>query len=258
MAADACRQQETRFDPNRAIRAQLALSRLLKTTDDYGVLRSIAGLDVAYVRLQRMDLGIGVAVVVSVPELRVKGCFYSVRPVCVPYIPGLLAFREMAVLAPLLARMIERGQRPDLVIVDGHGTSHPRRFGIACHVGVAFNLPSVGAAKRRLYGEEVSVSGRTYIVDPRTREKLGVVLGAGSRRIYVSPGHRVSLITAARIVGMATVKGRAMPEPTRLADSYSKALKRAVASRPQALVPSALRGGVEFGDCASILRSISP
>ena len=114
----------------------------------------------------------------------------------VPYIPGFLAFRE---LPSLVAALNLLPVRPELVIVDGHGYAHPRRAGIATHLGVALDLPTIGVAKSRLVGREVSIKGRTYIVD--NDEVLGCVVAKGKRRLYVSVGHKITLESALEIIG---------------------------------------------------------
>jgi len=114
----------------------------------------------------------------------------------IPYIPGLLAFRE---LPSLVAALNLLPLRPELVIVDGHGYAHPRRAGIATHLGVALDIPTVGVAKSKLVGREVGIGGRTYIVDDN--EILGAVLARGGRKLYVSVGHRFTLERALEVVG---------------------------------------------------------
>ncbi len=181
------------------------------------------------------------------PSLELVKCVAAVREVCIPYVPGLLAFREMAVLAPALARLIRLlGRKPDLIIVDGHGIAHPRRAGIATHVGVAFDIPSIGVAKRRLYGRETQQAGMELLV--AEEGPIAVILRKGRSRIYVSPGHRVGLKTSARLVGSMLKRGR-LPEPTRLADKISKELRRNVEPPPQ--------GSIRYIQCSnSSSRSI--
>jgi len=213
------------FDVGRAERAQRILARRVVLSDDYPPLRRVAGLDVAYIRRGDTDIGVGVAVLLDYPSLRLRECSVYIAEVCVPYVPGFLAFRELAVLAPALARI----GKPDLLVVDGHGVAHPRRFGIASHVGVVTGLPSIGVAKRRLAGREVEEAGKTYIV--HRGERVGVVLRRGRSKIYVSPGHRVTVDTAARLAESMMVSSRKLPEPTRVADEVSKRVKQLVASQ---------------------------
>ncbi len=226
------------FNVSKAERAQRILSRRVTLRDDYPPLHKVAGLDVAYAKRGEDIIGIGVAVLLEYPSMKVRSCTVYLDKVCVPYIPGFLAFREMAVLGPAIAKL----EKPDLVVVDGHGIAHPRRFGIASHVGVVTGLPSIGVAKRRLTGVEVEDHGKIYIV--HGGEKVGVVIRRGRSRIYVSPGHRVSVDGAARLIESMTLGARRLPEPTRVADSISKIVRRAVSA-----------GGVERAfEAASICR----
>lgn len=213
------------FDPEKARRAQELLSRLL-WSGRLGELRRIGGVDVSY----RGNLGVGALVIVTYPELEVISCRLLVREACVPYIPGLLAFRELEVIAPLLGEALRR-ERIDLLFVNGHGISHPRRFGLAAHVGLLFRLPTIGVARRKLVGEERRRGDIIYIV--HRGEEVAARLG----RLYVSPGVGVTLEEALEVTRSVTKAG--MPEPLRLADKASKA---------------AIGGGKE-GDCLRVLSS---
>ncbi|HXG60095.1 MAG TPA: deoxyribonuclease V [Planctomycetota bacterium] len=152
-------------------------------------------------------------------------------PVRFPYIPGLLSFREI----PALLKAWEKLRaRPDVLIVDGQGIAHPRRFGIASHLGVLLDQPSIGCAKSRLIGryeEPPPERGAwTPLVD------RGEVIGAavrtrtGRRVVFVSIGHRVSLAAAIRVVLDCTPRYR-LPEPQRLADRLSRSAQAAALGR---------------------------
>jgi deoxyribonuclease V len=149
------------------------------------------------------------------------------RPLRFPYVPGLLSFREApAILAALRAL---RGT-PDALLCDGHGLAHPRRFGIACHLGVLCDLPSVGVAKSLLVGTH-SPPGERRGQRSMLRhhgECIGSVLRtrAGVRPVYVSVGHRIDLPSAVRLV-LRCATGFRLPEPTRLADLAVAAARRA-------------------------------
>lgn len=140
-------------------------------------------------------------------------------PTSMPYIPGLLSFRELPALLQALARL---PREPDLVFVDGHGIAHPRRLGIAAHFGVVTDLPTVGVAKKVLTG-----TASTALHDMRGaftplrdgREQIGWMLRSKPRcnPLVVSPGHRVSMASAPQLVMRYTTTYR-LPEPTRLAD----------------------------------------
>ncbi len=226
--SDLCESILRRFDAGKAIRAQRKLANKIILKDDFNPIRVVVGLDAAYVK-GNPRLGVGVAVALSYPSMRLIDCQAYVTQVCVPYIPGLLAFREAAVLVPALIRLLKRTPA-DLLIVDGHGIAHPRKLGIASHIGVAFNLPSIGVAKKKLYGKIIIRDSKEYIVDD-SGSVLGTVLRSrrGSK-IYVSPGHRITPDTAAKLVS-SMMKLHKLPEPTYVADSISKSIRSSITSK---------------------------
>ena len=145
-----------------------------------------------------------------------------------PYIPGLLSFREIPAWVAALRKL---RQAPDVLMCDGQGIAHPRRFGIASHLGVLCGLPAVGCAKSRLVGAHdeppARRGGRASLRDKD--EVIGTVLRTqtGIRPVYVSIGHRLDLASAEALVLDCAVKYR-LPEPTRLADRLVAAAKAAV------------------------------
>ncbi len=147
-------------------------------------------------------------------------------PADFPYIPGLLSFREVPALEVALEKLT---QAPDLVICDGQGIAHPRRFGLACHLGVLYDLPTIGCAKTRLTGEAATPAAargsRAPLVD--TGRTIGAVLRTqdGVKPVYVSPGHRVSLETACHWT-LALCGQYRIPEPIRVADQIVGRMKR--------------------------------
>ncbi len=227
---DPCKDVKDRFDVKKAIKAQKHLSRRIILEDSFSQVRFVAGLDVSYPSWRYSTWGIGVAVALSFPRMEKVSCIAAVNRVCVPYIPGLLAFREMAVLAPAFNKLLKEVS-VDLVIVDGHGIAHPRKAGIATHVGVVFDIPSIGVAKKRLTGQYVEVYGEEFLEDDNGN-KIAAVLGKGSKRIFVSPGHKVSLSTSAKLVQLMRKRGK-LPEPTRIADQITKELRRRITSPPR-------------------------
>lgn len=140
------------------------------------------------------------------------------RPLRFPYVPGLLSFREAPAILAALRKL--RGT-PDALLVDGHGHAHPRRFGVASHLGVLVGIPTVGVAKSRLCGAHLEPGPQRGDRTPLTHESdlLGSVLRTreGSKPIYVSVGHLVDLASAEAIV-LSADGGHRLPEPTRLAD----------------------------------------
>ena len=153
--------------------------------------------------------------IIDFPSLQV--CDYAVvrQPTRFPYIPGLLSFREIPAVLAAFERL---ASLPDLVLSDGQGFAHPRRFGIASHLGVLLDLPSIGVAKKRLVGEHPVVpNGRGDWVPLTHRgEMIGAVLRtrAGVKPVFVSTGHRVSLETAVHWAMACTTRYR-LPETTR-------------------------------------------
>jgi deoxyribonuclease V len=138
-------------------------------------------------------------------------------PVSFPYVPGLLAFREGPIVLAALERLAER---PDVLIFDAQGLAHPRRMGLATHLGILLDVPSVGCAKSRLCGKETEPGEEkgswTPLLD--RGEVIGAVVRTRSRvrPVYVSVGHRVDLETAVSLVLSCATKYR-LPEPTRWA-----------------------------------------
>ncbi len=202
--------------PQTAVELQHELAGLVRTRGRIRRLRLVAGTDLAFSRDAKTC--IAGAVVWDVAAQAVVEQHVVRRAVRFPYIPGLLSFREApAVLAVL--RKIKTN--PDAFLFDGQGFAHPRRFGLACHVGILIDRPSIGCAKSLLVGEETPPGFRRGSVSllEDDGDCIGMVLRTRDRvkPIYVSIGHRVSLQTAVDVT-MACCVGYRLPEPTRLAD----------------------------------------
>ncbi|SDX98676.1 endonuclease V [Halopenitus persicus] len=190
-----------------------------------------------------------VSAIVALQGGRIVERTHAVSPLSIPYIPGLLAFREGG---PILDALATLSVDPDLAVFDGSGRIHFRQAGIATHVGVALDLPSVGVAKSLLCGTPdadvderpagwstpIRADGHVESPEGTTDDVAGTVIGhafqsrqyPNSRRVnplYVSPGHRVSATTTVAIVD-ALCAGYKLPEPTRLADAYADAVKRSI------------------------------
>jgi len=190
--------------------------------------RLIAGADTSSTRFDPERLVYAAIVLLEWPSLREVARAGEVAPAPIPYIPGLLGFREVPALAACWARLPER---PDLLFVDGQGALHPRRFGIACQAGVTLGVPSIGVAKSRLVGEAEGALGAEEGSSLPIRfrgEALGVLLRSrrGANPLHVSPGHRISLATAEAWVRRTLRGGRRLPEPTRLAHLAAGDLRR--------------------------------
>jgi len=184
----------------------------------------VAGLDAHYdPKLRR---SVGAAVLLSWPECVLEESALACRSTDFPYVPGLLSFREAPVLLAALALL---RTRPDLLFVDGQGYAHPRRFGLACHVGLLAGIPAIGVAKSRLVGEfrepGAAAGAQSPLYD--REEVVGAVVRtrAGTRPLFVSVGHGIALEAAVALV-LAACRGYRLPEPTRLADHLSRAARR--------------------------------
>jgi len=208
-----------------AIALQKRLRDQVITENTLGDIRLIAGADIATSKdSPKAYAGV---VVLSYPALEVVEQRGLEDHVTFPYIPGLLAFRE----GPLLIKVFEQlNSNPDVIVFDGQGLAHPRGLGIATHMGLVFDKPTIGCAKSRLFGRyqepEHEKGAWAELCDPQ-----GQIIGAAVRSkarttpIFVSIGHRVDLPTAIRILIDCTC-GVRIPEPTRLAHNFVTQLRR--------------------------------
>jgi len=222
---------ETRWNvtPQEAMRLQESLRERVELEDRFGALRHVAGADLAFD--PATEVAFAGVIVYRFPGLEEVERRTARRKLRFPYVPGLLSFRECPILLAAFARL---ETEPDLVLIDGHGRAHPRRFGIACHMGILFDKPTIGCAKSRLVGEHQEPDERPGSTSPLMLEgeRLGVVLRTRDRvrPIYVTTGHRVSLDTAVSLVKQC-LDGFRIPKPTREADHYVRDLRRAYQRR---------------------------
>jgi deoxyribonuclease V len=177
--------------------------------------RLIGGVDISVNRWT--GTGKGAAVVLSYPDLEIVETKVVTDRIEFPYVPGLLSFRE----APLILAALEKiTVTPDLIVVDGQGMAHPRRIGLASHLGLFLGVPTIGCAKSRLCGEceEPGSEAGSYAELTDKGEVIGSALRtkAGVKPVYVSIGHMIDLPSAMRWV-LACCRGYRLPEPTRLA-----------------------------------------
>ena len=201
--------------PEAAIQLQQKLrSRVLAHPLSSEDIRYIAGADVGF----RQEKARAVVVVLAFPSLQLVDQAIAEIPVTFPYVPGLLSFREMpAILAALEQLKI----LPDLIMCDGQGMAHPRRFGIACHLGVLLDWPTLGCAKSILVGRHGPLEDHPGSTADLVagEEVIGKVVRTrkGVKPLVVSIGHRVDLPSAVQLV-LACTRGYRLPETTRLAD----------------------------------------
>lgn len=202
-----------------AIAIQKQLQPEVITEDQLGEVQYVAGVDVGFE--QDYAISRAAVAVLSFPDLQLVEQAIARRPTTFPYIPGFLSFREVPVVIDALEQV---STIPDLILCDGQGIAHPRRFGLACHLGVLTNMPTIGVAKSLLIGKHDELPVEKGSWQP-LRYKGGIV-GAvvrsrtGVRPLYVSPGHRVSLNTAIDYALRCITKYR-LPETTRWADKLA-------------------------------------
>jgi deoxyribonuclease V len=184
-------------------------------------IRTVAGVDGAYDEAGR---GRAAVVVYALPDLEIVEQATAVKEVSFPYVPGLLSFREGPVA---LAAVEQLRTQPGLLIFDGQGYAHPRRFGLACHLGLYLGRPSIGCAKTRLIGtyEEPGPNQGDCAALRDGEEVIGMVVRtrAGTKPVFVSVGYGIDLPTAVAVV-LRCVRGYRLPEPIRAADRLANRL----------------------------------
>jgi deoxyribonuclease V len=216
--------------------------------DHFSKIRTVGGLDAAFVlvgsqtlkthsskkahsrwtTLREANRAIGCVVVYSYPDLHEIERSYAVLPLHFPYVPGFLSFREIPVLLAALAKL---NTAPDLLFCDGQGYAHPRRMGLATHLGIVLDRPTIGCAKSLLIGVHGELNKKagswTPLIDEkRDGETIGAVLRTRDavQPIFLSQGHRVTLATAIRLT-LSVTDGFRIPRPTRDADRFASETK---------------------------------
>jgi deoxyribonuclease V len=204
-------------DPESAAHLQESLAKLVTIKpDDGSTPKLVCGLDAAY----SDNTGVGVAAVVDIVLGRQVETTCSKLDGLVPYFAGLFGFRE----GPLLVEAVSKlRSSPDAIMVEGHGVAHPRRFGLACHIGIALNKPTVGVARKLLYGIQkkdlsiVDTDGTVLgkAVKPRLRK----------RPLYVSVGHKTNLKSAVNVIISSMIDSPEYPLPLRMAHQEAVRLR---------------------------------
>lgn len=212
------------LSPAEAVALQRELADAIDIESTLSTPTLAAGCDVGYdAQSNRL---IAAIVVCRAPALDVVDRSAVARFATFPYLPGLLSFRE----APVVLDAFEQLRvQPEMMIVDGQGTAHPRRFGLACHLGWLLDLPTIGCAKSRLTGS-FREPGRARGCRARLLDKgetIGYALRtrADVRTVFVSPGHRCDLASAIRVI-LAATRGFRLPEPTRQAHIHATTMAR--------------------------------
>jgi deoxyribonuclease V len=206
--------------PTEATALQTSLSRRVvrKTRINFEDIDTVAGVDIGY----RKDTACAAVVVMNLTDLKILEEAVATKPVQFPYVPGLLSFREGPVILEVLGKL---KIAPDLLMIDGQGIAHPRRFGIASHIGVLLDMPTIGCAKTRLVGDYVppqhSAGSTSFLTD--AKETIGAVVRTrtGVKPVFVSIGHLMDLNDSIQVV-LKSCRSYRLPEPLRRADHLSR------------------------------------
>lgn len=205
-----------------AIALQRELAQRIVLEDHLGEVRYVAGVDMAI--HEEHNTAQAAIVLLTYPDLEIVERHIYEEPIPMPYVPGLLSFRE----APSVIGAFKRlRQKPDIIMVDGQGIAHPRRIGIASHLGLWLGIPTIGCAKSLLVGhydkEALGEEAGSWVPLTYKHETIGAVVRTRTRvnPMFISPGHLISLETSIRYV-LACSKGYRLPETTRQADKLSK------------------------------------
>ncbi|MCB8887793.1 deoxyribonuclease V [Vreelandella malpeensis] len=212
---------EWNLEPAEAIALQKRLATRLELADRIDEVAYIAGVDIGFEEAGEITRAAVVLLEwneIKAPTLEVVEQVIHREPTRMPYVPGLLSFREIPAALGAFAKL---SQTPQLVMVDGQGIAHPRKLGVAAHLGLWLDLPTIGVAKSRLYGrfEPVGEQRGDWSALTARGETIGAVLRSREKvkPIFVSPGHRLSLATSLDWVTRCLGRTK-LPEPTRLAD----------------------------------------
>ena len=213
------------LSPNEAVELQKKLSGKVLIQNPPPLIRQVAGADITTYRdSNKAHAGI---IVMNFPELEIIESVNAEVLLTYPYIPGLLSFRESPALLAAFAKL---KNKPDLIMIDGQGLSHPRRFGLACHIGLLLNRPTIGCAKSRLTGshdEPGPDQGKTADLLDHHGHLIGSVVRTKNRvsPLYISVGYMITLESAIHYT-LACCRGYRIPEPTRQAHLYVGRLRR--------------------------------
>jgi deoxyribonuclease V len=201
--------------PEEAVEIQKALQSHVSLTDHFGQIKTVAGVDVGFEKNNRITRA--AIAVLDFESLELIESAVARRPTTFPYVPGLLSFRE---IPAVLQAMLQLNVVPDMLLCDGQGIAHPRRFGIAAHLGLLTDIPAIGIAKSRLIGshDEVPLEKGSHVPLIDKGEQVGVVLRTRTnvKPLYISPGHRISIKSSHELVMKCTTRYR-LPETTRWA-----------------------------------------
>lgn len=224
---EAVHQHSWNLKPSEAMSLQLKLKSQLILNASFNLenIKLIAGADVSYSK--KGNKVYGVVVVLSYPDLKVVEKASASSPATFPYIPGLLVFREGPALLEAFKKILVQ---PEVLMFDGHGLSHPHGIGLASHLGLLLEKPSLGVAKKILIGEIGRLKNRRGSSAPLLKDgqEIGraLITKDGVKPVFVSVGHRMNLSSATKLA-LETSRGYRLPEPIRQAHLVSNQLRQA-------------------------------
>ena len=216
--------EDKQFNLKQAIRYQKDWAALISTEDTEAIVERIAGIDIAYDL--KANKAYAIVVVLDANSLAIVEIQKATTEIKVPYRSGFLSFREVPAITEAFDQL---SKKPDLIVCDGQGRAHPRRFGLACHLGLIYDLPTIGCGKTRLFGS-AALPGEARGDFSYLYDKHGNIIGAvlrtrtGVKPLYISVGHKISLASACSWILKLAPKYR-LPETTRLADRLASEYK---------------------------------
>ncbi len=215
------KRQLKKINRSKAIYAQRLLSRRVSTSSPFKEreIKYVAGLDVSYAG----NVGVAALVIMKYPSLKLHSIKVLSDIVSIPYIPTFLAYREIPLYVKLCFSF--RSRRDIVFLVDGHGLTHPRKLGIASHLGVVLDLITIGVAKKFLYGTYI---GKEYIAVDGVPVAKVISSSPDDRKIFISIGNNISLQNAIKIAEKCIVRKSLLPEPIRIADDVSRRVARKI------------------------------
>ncbi|HLC46754.1 MAG TPA: endonuclease V [Candidatus Nanoarchaeia archaeon] len=209
---------------------QEALARKVLISDSLDEIKFIGGCDQAYAGSKIISS----VIVLDAKTLEMVESATAVRECEFPYIPGYLSYRESPALLEAFAKLTTK---PDVLLCDGNGILHPRRFGLACHVGIMLDIPTIGVAKSALFGEK---QGDTVVVEKEVRGKE-FFTHKYAKPIYLSPGHKINLQSAIEIVKSAIKPPHKLPEPLHLAHKHADKIREKIAAEQKVNVEPSVK-----------------
>ena len=204
-----------RFNIEKSKEEQKKLARKLIIKNDFDEINTVGGVDQAFIN----NKIISAIVVCEYPTMKVVEKQYAIVDSKIPYIPGFLSYRE----SPAIVEAFNKLEiKPDILIVDGHGITHPRKLGIASHVGLILDVPTIGISDKLLRG---TIKDEKIYIDEDLRGKL-VKTKEHAKPVIISVGHRISLRTAFGVVEKSIIPPHKLPEPLHLAHRYANKIRK--------------------------------